>query len=65
MRAFLAVVVIAAVAIGLAANTLLFAFFYHFLKNYFIAQLLATSITVFLNFLIHKLWIYKDQKNDK
>jgi putative flippase GtrA len=56
---------IAAVGLGLASNTLLFALFYHFLKNYFVAQFLATSITVFLNFLSHKLWIYKDQKNDK
>ena len=55
---------IAAVCLGLLANTLLFAIFYYFLKNYFVAQFLATGITVFLNFLSHKLWIYKDQKHD-
>ena len=56
---------ITAVSIGLLANTMLFALFYYILKNYFIAQFLATGITVFLNFLIHKFWIYKDQKHDQ
>ncbi len=27
--------------------------------NYLVAQFLATGITVFLNFLVHKFWIYK------
>ena len=56
---------IVAVSIGLLANTLIFALFFYTLKNYFIAQLLATGITVFLNFFSHKLWIYKDRKPDK
>jgi putative flippase GtrA len=50
---------IMAVSLGLTANTLLFALFFHTLENYIAAQLLATGITVFLNFLVHKLWIYK------
>lgn len=52
---------IAAVALGLTSNTLLFALFLWLLgnDNYLIAQLLATGITVFLNFMVHKLWIYR------
>jgi len=50
-----------AVGIGLTSNTLLYALFLWLLgnNNYLIAQILATGITVFLNFMIHKLWIYK------
>ena len=60
---------IAAVALGLSANTLLYASFLYALdnylltgmdKNYLIAQFFATSITVFLNFLVHKMWIYRN-----
>jgi len=60
---------IAAVALGLSANTLLYAgFLFVFdnylltgmVKNYLIAQFFATGITVFLNFLVHKLWIYRN-----
>lgn len=50
---------IAAVGLGLTSNTLLFALFLWLLDNYLIAQFLATGITVFLNFIVHKLWIYK------
>lgn len=50
---------IAAVALGLTSNTLLFALFLWLLDNYLVAQFLATGITVFLNFMVHKLWIYK------
>jgi putative flippase GtrA len=55
---------VAAVCFGLLANTLLFSIFYNVLKNYLVAQFLATGITVFLNFLSHKLWIYRHQKHD-
>jgi putative flippase GtrA len=54
---------IAAVSLGLTANTSLFALFFHLFVNYIAAQLLATGITVFLNFLVHKLWIYKDSSH--
>ncbi len=50
---------VAAVSVGLATNTLLFALFFEILKHYLVAQFLATGITLFLNFLVHKLWIYK------
>ena len=50
---------IAAVALGLTSNTLLFALFLWLLDNYLVAQFLATGITVFLNFMVHKLWIYR------
>lgn len=50
---------IAAVALGLTSNTLLFALFLWLLDNYLIAQFIATGITVFLNFMVHKLWIYR------
>lgn len=49
----------AAVGLGLATNTILFALFFKFVENYLVSQFLATGITVFLNFLVHKLWIYK------
>ena len=60
---------IAAVALGLSANTLLYAGFLYSLnnylltgmpKNYLIAQFFATGITVFLNFMVHRLWIYRN-----
>jgi|CXWL01.1.fsa_nt_gi putative flippase GtrA len=50
---------IVAVSLGLTANTSLFALFFHIFAHYIAAQFLATGITVFLNFLVHKLWIYK------
>ena len=62
---------IIAVGFGLASNVLLFAFFLYLLgffllsehplsaHGYLIAQFFATGITVFLNFLVHKFWIYK------
>ncbi len=49
----------AAVSLGLAINTLLFAMFFKLIENYLVSQFFATGITVFLNFLVHKLWIYK------
>jgi putative flippase GtrA len=58
-----------AVAIGLSTNTLLFAAFLWLFNNYFTlpwvehylaAQFLATGITVFLNFVVHKLWIFRN-----
>lgn len=50
---------VATVGLGLTVSTLLFAVFLHFLGHYLVAQFLATGITVCLNFLVHKLWIYK------
>ncbi|RYZ80220.1 MAG: hypothetical protein EOO68_37665, partial [Moraxellaceae bacterium] len=59
------------VAIGMALSTALFAIFYWFLTNfllintnllpsaYLIAQLFATLLTLIVNFLMHKFWIYR------
>lgn len=47
------------VGLGLTVSTLLFAVFLHLFGHYLVAQFLATGITVCLNFLVHKLWIYK------
>ena len=59
------------VAFGLALSTSLFAMFLYVLENhllrntnlletaYLIAQLFATLITLVVNFLAHKLWIYR------
>lgn len=54
----------AAVALGLTSNTLLYALFLWALgkDNYLIAQFFATGITVFLNFMVHKFWIYKHRE---
>jgi putative flippase GtrA len=49
----------AATSLGLTANTSLFAVFFALFGHYLVAQCLATGITVFLNFTVHKLWIYK------
>lgn len=58
-----------AVAVGLSANTLLFAAFLWLFNNYLTlgwvehylaAQVLATGITVVLNFAVHKFWIYRN-----
>lgn len=59
-----------AVALGLSINTLLFALFLYLLGQYWpfawpapylVAQVLATGITVVVNFLVHKFWIYREQ----
>jgi putative flippase GtrA len=55
---------IVAVSLGLTANTSLFALFFHIFANYIAAQFLATGITVFLNFLVHKLWIYRGSSHE-
>ncbi len=64
---------IATAALGLALSTLLFATFLYILEShllvgtkllntaYLIAQLFATLITLVVNFLMHKLWIYRRQ----
>lgn len=60
---------VVAVAIGLSANTALFAAFLflfdHYLplplvEHYLVAQTLATGVTVVLNFCVHKFWIYRN-----
>lgn len=48
-----------AVGFGLTLSTLLFSAFLHLLEHYMLAQLFATGITLCVNFLVHKLWIYK------
>ena len=62
---------IVAVAVGLALSTSLFAIFLYILEKHFlqgtklletaylIAQLFATLLTLIVNFLMHKFWIYK------
>jgi putative flippase GtrA len=59
------------VAVGMTVSTTLFAIFHHFLINillintnllhtaYLIAQLFATLLTLIVNFLMHKFWIYR------
>jgi len=59
------------VAIGVALNTALFSVFLFLLNNYLIAdvnllkaayliaQLFATLLTLIVNFLMHKFWIYR------
>lgn len=59
------------VAIGLALNTTLFSVFLYLLKNYLfsapnllqaaylIAQVFATLLTLIVNFIMHKFWIYR------
>lgn len=49
---------IVVVAIGLGINTLSFSLFILF-THYFIAQIMATLITLISNFLLHKYWIYR------
>lgn len=60
---------IVAVGIGLLCNTLLFAsllwLFDNYLpipwiENYLVAQFIATGITVFINFAVQKIWIYRN-----
>lgn len=59
------------VALGMALSTTLFAIFHYLLMNflladtillnsaYLIAQLFATLLTLIVNFLMHKFWIYR------
>lgn len=59
------------VAVGMTTSTTLFAIFHHLLTNfllintnlinsaYLIAQLFATLLTLIVNFLMHKFWIYR------
>lgn len=58
-----------AVALGLSINTLLFALFFHLFSQswplpwvapYWPAQVLATGLTVIVNFIVHKCWIYRN-----
>lgn len=43
----------------LILNTLLFSVFFNAGLHYLIAQVMATVITLFVNFVIHKFWIYR------
>ena len=58
-----------AVCIGLFCNTVLFAAFLWlfdnylpipWVENYLVAQFIATGITVFINFAVQKIWIYRN-----
>jgi len=50
---------IVATTMVLIINTLLFSFFFNTGLHYLIAQVMATVITLFVNFVIHKYWIYR------
>ena len=62
---------IVTVALGMALSTALFSIFHYLLVNYvlvntflfsrayLIAQLFATLLTLIVNFMMHKLWIYR------
>jgi len=50
----------ATAGLGLCVNTLLFALFFFLVKQYLVAQCLATGLTLILNFLAHKFWIYRN-----
>ena len=47
------------VASALAVNTLIFFVVHRMGAHYLVAQLVATLITLIINFLAHKLWIYR------
>lgn len=47
------------VAIGLCINTIVFALCFFIFPYYLFAQLVATSTTLVVNFLLHKFWIYR------
>ena len=60
---------VVAVGIGLSCNTLIFAAVMWLLDNYLpiawfehylIAQFIATGLTVFINFVVQKMWIYRN-----
>ncbi|MGM8226307.1 GtrA family protein [Cellvibrio sp. ARAG 10.3] len=46
-------------ALGLAINSSTFALFLSLGLYYLLAQVGATIITLFVNFLLHKIWIYR------
>ncbi len=48
-----------ATAVVLMVNTLLFSFFFKAGLHYLWAQIIATLITLFVNFIIHRFWIYR------
>lgn len=45
--------------LALMINTLLFFVVHQMGAHYLIAQLIATFVTLIINFLAHKLWIYR------
>lgn len=45
--------------LGLCLSTLLFAVFLFLIKQYLIAQFLASALTLIFNYSMHKLWIYR------
>lgn len=49
------------VVIGLSVNTFVFALFLAFVDLYLVAQLVAISVTLVVNYLLHKHWIYRDK----
>lgn len=52
---------VALAASALVINTLLFFVVHRLGAHYLIAQLVATLVTLIINFLAHKLWIYRKQ----
>ncbi len=46
-------------ALGLGCNTLVFALVFAMLPLYLIAQCVATAVTLCVNFLLHRYWIYR------
>lgn len=49
------------VIIGLSVNTSVFTLFLAFLDLYLVAQLIAISVTLVVNYLLHRYWIYSDK----
>lgn len=48
-------------SLGLLMNTLAFWLGVRILPHYLLAQCVATGITLMVNFLLHKYWIYSDE----
>ena len=47
--------------LGLGSNTLVFAAAFFMFGYYILAQVIATGVTLIINFLLHKFWIYRRQ----
>jgi putative flippase GtrA len=48
-----------ATVLVLMLNTLLFSLFFKLGLHYLLAQVFATTATLFVNFIVHKFWIYR------
>lgn len=47
--------------LGLGINTIIFAAAFFAFGYYLLAQVIATAVTLVINFLLHKFWIYRRQ----